>query len=473
MDEANYAKCSCPSCLNHVAFPTGLLGTVIDCPHCARPFKLELEPAPATNLSQRPAAGLDLATIEAAFQGKVETRETPARYRVAVALVAAVMVLMVLLYLAIVAGAVGGLIWHVTKHFSLVSGPRSGGGIRWLLYLTPTIILLLLIVFLLKPLLARRAPRDRPQPLDPEVEPLLYGFVARICKATEAPMPACVYLDCSVNASAGFAPVAVGAGSASDSGGSGKQELTLTLGLVLVAGLTLQQFAGVVAHEFGHLNQKRTLRFLRWVWGIHGWFARLAYQPDSWDIYLANWSDPERTGWGTVTVGIARLGVTLVRCLFKALFHLSAVASSFLSRQMELEADRYEYTLAGSAPFEQTFRQMRFLERAASRTYEVLRTMYAQGKTLPVNFPAFVLEQQTRLDSYVRSRIEAAAAKKRSGLFDSHPSDAERLRFAREAAHPGLVRLPGPATQLLSNFPALAAYFTSRHYAELLRRAGD
>ena len=68
MDEANYAKCSCPSCLNHVAFPANLLGTVIDCPHCARPFKLELPP----NLSQ-PFAGLDLPTIEAAFQRKVET----------------------------------------------------------------------------------------------------------------------------------------------------------------------------------------------------------------------------------------------------------------------------------------------------------------------------------------------------------------------------------------------------------------
>ena len=186
MDEANYAKCSCPSCLNHVAFPTHLLGTVIDCPHCARPFKLEL----ATTLSQRPE-GLDLPTIEAAFQGKVETRETTAGYKVAVTLVAAVMVLMVALYLAIVAGTVGGLIWHATKHLSLVSGPRSGGVIRWLLYLTPIIILLVLIVFLLKPLLARRAPHERPQPLDPQIEPLLYGFVARICEATGAPMPPC------------------------------------------------------------------------------------------------------------------------------------------------------------------------------------------------------------------------------------------------------------------------------------------
>src|SRR5262245_36339127 len=145
MDEANYAKCSCPSCLNHVAFPTTLLGTVIDCPHCARPFKLAL----AATVSQLPA-GLDLPAIEAAFQGKVASRETTVRYKLAVALVAAVMVLMVLFYLTIVVGAAGGLIWHATRHVSLVTGPRSGGFIRWLLYLTPIVILLLLNFFLLK-----------------------------------------------------------------------------------------------------------------------------------------------------------------------------------------------------------------------------------------------------------------------------------------------------------------------------------
>src|SRR5947208_17071057 len=99
--------------------------------------------------------------------------------------------------------------------------------------------------------------------------------------------------------------------------------------------------------------------------------------------------------------------------------------------------------------------------------------MYGQGNMIPGIFPAFVLEQETRLDSYVRSRIEATAAKTRSGLFDGHPSDAERLRFAREAALPGLVWLPCPSTQLLRNFPALAAYFTSLHYCGLLRPPDD
>ncbi len=40
----------------------------------------------------------------------------------------------------------------------------TGGLNRWLLYLTPTVILLLLVLFLVKSLLARRAPHRRSQP---------------------------------------------------------------------------------------------------------------------------------------------------------------------------------------------------------------------------------------------------------------------------------------------------------------------
>jgi hypothetical protein len=80
-----------------------------------------------------------------------------------------------------------------------------------------------------------------------------------------------------------------------------------------------------------------------------------------------------------------------------------------------------------------------------------------------------VLDQMTRLDSYVRSRIEAALVKEHSKAFASHPSDGERLRLAREARAPGLVDLPGSATDLLGNFAALAVQVTTLHYAEDLR----
>ena len=431
-------------------------GIVIACPHCSQPFKLELEVCE----SFPSAAALELATIASAFQGHVEPRALTPRYKAAVALVAGVMLLTVLLYLVLVAGATGGLAWYTVHESRLVSGRHDGGFLFWVFYVTPIIVLLLVVVFLLKPLLARRAPRPASLALNPEVEPLLYGFISKVCETVRAPMPGRIYLDCELNASAGFQK---------NASRGGQPELVLTLGVPLMAGLTAQQFAGVVAHEFGHFTQKRTLRLVYLVWRIRAWFARLAYEPDSWDLDLADWMDPDRNPWGTVLVGIARSGVTLARGLIKGLFHLGAAASSFLSRQMEFDADRYEYTVAGSSAFEATLRQIRFLGRARNRAYELLNAWYQDGKTLPANFPAFVLEQEARLDAYVRSRLAAAMAKERTRFFDSHPSDCERLRLGREAAAPGLVQLPGLAKDLLGNFSALAAQVTIRHYSEDLR----
>ena len=51
-------------------------------------------------------------------------------------------------------------------------------------------------------------------------------------------------------------------------------------------------------------------------------------------------------------------------------------------------------------------------------------------------------------------------------MFDSHPSDGERLRRAREAMAPGMVELPGSATDLLGNFAALAEQVTLLHYTD-------
>lgn len=125
--------------------------------------------------------------------------------------------------------------------------------------------------------------------------------------------------------------------------------------------------------------------------------------------------------------------------------------------------------LAGSAAFESTFRRMRYLERARNRAYELLRARPAEGKLLPANLPAFVLEQEKQLGTYVRSRIDAALAKRRTAPFDSHPADGGRLRLAHEALAPGLVRLPGASTDLLGDFDALATQATTLHYAEDLR----
>ena len=46
----------------------------------------------------------------------------------------------------------------------------------------------------------------------------------------------------------------------------------LTIGLPLVAGLSLREFAGIIAHEFGHFTQGFGMRLSYVIRQINGWF---------------------------------------------------------------------------------------------------------------------------------------------------------------------------------------------------------
>jgi len=98
--------------------------------------------------------------------------------------------------------------------------------------------------------------------------------VDRICEEVGAPQPKRIDVDCNVNASAGFRR-----GMLSMFG----NDMVLTIGLPLAAGLTLQEFGGVLAHEFGHFSQGLGMRLSYLVRAIIHWFVRVVYQRDQWD----------------------------------------------------------------------------------------------------------------------------------------------------------------------------------------------
>ena len=85
-----------------------------------------------------------------------------------------------------------------------------------------------------------------------------------------------------MNASAGFMRQGVA--------GVLSNDLVLTIGLPLVAGLTVRQLGGVLAHEFGHFAQGGGMRLTAIVRGVNAWFARVVFERDEWDLRLEQWS---------------------------------------------------------------------------------------------------------------------------------------------------------------------------------------
>ncbi len=375
-------------------------------------------------------------------------------------LVALMMVLLPLVYLAMVAAVAWGVYYFATHCLFMVKSMEGGARlyiVKLLAYFTPLFVGCVLVFFLIKPLFARRAPRAQPLALNPAVDSTLFAFIAKICDTVGAPMPKRIDLDCQLNAAAGFRR-----GIYSLAG----NDLVLTIGLPLVAGLNLQQFAGVIAHEFGHFTQGFGLRLSYVIRSVNGWFARVVYERDAWDVGLTQWAE-EAEDWRIMIVAnCARLGVWFSRMLLMLLMYIGHGVSCFLMRQMEYNADSYEIKLAGSAAFETTALRLRVLSEASGKAYKDMRVTWKTNRRLPDNFPAYLMQQEEAIPPGRRELIENTAGLSKSGIFSTHPSDGDRIRCARLAAETGVFHLEFPASVLFANFEVISKQVTSLHYSD-------
>jgi Zn-dependent protease with chaperone function len=375
-------------------------------------------------------------------------------------LVTGMMIVLPLVYLALIAAAGYGVFWYAT-HFAFLLRASRGGLHFYLLklaiYCAPVLSGVVLVLFMTKPLFARRARHAQPLAMNPALEPALFAFIAKICDLVGAPMPRRIDLLCELNAAASFRR-----GAASFFG----DDLVLTIGLPLVAGLTLQEFAGIVAHEFGHFTQGFGMRLSYVVRRINGWFARLVFQRDAMDMALEEWGTEAQDLWSLIVINCIRLAVGFSRILLWMLMMLGHAVSCFFLRQMEYDADSYEIKIAGSAASESALRRMAELNEALGRGYKEIRTTWNLSRRLPDDLPAYMVLQHSKTNKAIWERIQDRLGLATTGLFDTHPSDGDRIRRARQAGEPGVFHLDQPASVLFSRFDIVSKQVTHLHYTE-------
>jgi Zn-dependent protease with chaperone function len=369
------------------------------------------------------------------------------------------MLILPVMYVGMILAAAWGVYLFAT-HFTFLLGGLGGPRIWFLkgvLYVGPILAGVVLIFFMIKPLFARRAARAQPLALNPAYEPTLYAFIAKICDLVGAPMPKRIDLDCQINAAASFRRGAASLFS---------NDLVLTIGVPLVGALSLREFGGIVAHEFGHFTQGFGMRLSYIVRNINGWFARVVYQRDAWDLTLDEWASESNDGWVMIVVFMVQLGVGISRSLLKLLMFLGHGVSCFLLRQMEYDADSYEIKVAGSAAFETTARRLASLHAAAEKAYKEMRATWNLNRRLPDNFSAFLRHHESRLPAKVSEKIQDTLGLERTGVFNTHPSAGDRIRRARQAGEPGVFDLEYPASVLFTKFDVVSRQITHLHYTD-------
>jgi Zn-dependent protease with chaperone function len=394
--------------------------------------------------------------ILAAFDGEIEPFRPSFMYSLWLLITAGFMVLLPLIYLALVGLVIFALGYHAIIHISIFQHlrGRGPGTLALLLYVIPLICGIAIVAFMFKPFFAKPAKQPKRRTLDPEVEPLLFAFIDGICATVGAPRPDRIDVDCTVNAAAGF------------SGGSlslATREPFVEIGLGLVPGLDLKQFAGIMAHELGHLSQGSGARVLELVVGINAWFGRVAFERDAWDETLYAWSKSENSM--EMVVGMtARGAVWLVRRVLWALFYLGYLISMGFVRQKEYDADRYEARMVGSAIFERSCLRLRELHLASEFAMSNLETSWHQRR-MPDNLPKLILANVPQIPKELLAQYRKATEEVKTGLFDTHPSDRDRIAPARvDAPTEGIFDLDGPATDVFRNFDSLARAATFDHY---------
>ncbi len=374
------------------------------------------------------------------------------RFRLGLALVAFATLLLPAVYAALVALTIYGVglhtaydTWLLAAHASIVSV---------IAYFGPLIVGGVVVVFMAKPFLARPARAPAAMAIRREQAPMLFQLVDRVRTAVGAPQPREIRIDTQVNASAGFRG---GAGSLFRRG-----DLALTIGTPLLAGMTLRQLAGVLAHEMGHFAQGSSLRLTYLIRTVNGWLGRVAYERDSWDASLTRAAKT----WDfriAIVLRVAIFAVWVSRKLLGALAIFGHAIGTFMLREMEHDADRYEVALVGGDVFEATALRIRVLSVARQEALAISMAAWREGR-LCEDLGELVAGLADRYSAADRAEIEKLEHDGKQGLFDTHPPDAQRIANAKAVGAAGTFQLEAPASALLGANREISRQATARLY---------
>jgi hypothetical protein len=384
-------------------------------------------------------------------------------YRLGLLAVSLAMVLLPLIYFAIVGLCCYGLYRYTADYLSDIFdtplGYSRGAVLLYFLAVIPFFVGLAFVFFLVKPLFAPRPETRQSFSLNHADAPKLFALIGCICRSLDAPIPSRVDINLGINAGVNFR-----GGMRSLFG----NDLVQAIGLPLVAGLDLGQFAGVLTHEYGHFSQGAAMRAGYLIRQINAWFFRAVYERDKWDRVLVAASEREDQGLLTLfAVWLARFGVWVGRRVLWVLMWTGHALSSFLSRQMEIDADLCEIRMCGSESFVAIQRRLHQLGLGAALAQKQMIEQWKKEKKLFDQIPSLIVRLASEIPAEVQSRHHSVHDRQRTRLFDSHPCDAERNRRATAAREPGIFHSHEPAVNLFTNFSGLARRVTAEYYREL------
>jgi Zn-dependent protease with chaperone function len=387
------------------------------------------------------------------FSGQMPQVKVSKSYTLGLGVVAFAMVLLPLVYFGFIVLVGWATYWWAVHaldwFFPVINGERHFFGLLSLIYLSPLLVGLLLVLFMLNSLFSKWRVVSLAVPISHVDHPEIFRFLGQLCQQMGAPIPSRIDVTLDINASAGLRE-----GLRSFF----RNDIALSFGLPLVAGLSCREFATVMAHELGHFNQRTAMRCWFLISNINGWLARAVYPDDGYD-----WVYDDAEGGSNLLIFLIGLPIMgLIRSILWVLLILGHALRSFMSRQMEFHADACAVAVGGTSGVLSLTRRLLVLHACADQTALQLRNRITPK--YPDDLSSYIAMLSGQCAGETQGKLLAQNTKARTRWFESHPSDAERMARATAAAQPGIIHDERSATVLFNNFPELSKALTMMAY---------
>ena len=242
----------------------------------------------------------------------------------------------------------------------------------------------------------------------------------------------------------------------------------LLIGMPLVAGMSLQQFSGMVAREYGHFAQGRAVYIRFTINAINKWLYARAYKKDKIDEKIESYlKDHEVMTFLSIICQIVKFGFRLPRWIFQFLYKISLRCSYDLSRKFEFDADRYEVNVTGSSVFEQNAINLQVLNLSKNQVDKIILQKFHDTATVFEDIPLAVANIAKKYDEKAKQRIQ-----KRMRIilevWSANPADHERVVLSQQRNEQGLDIPLIPAAKLFGNVAVLNKKVSRQYYREYL-----
>ena len=400
--------------------------------------------------------------LDSAFAQSIKPTALTNAYRKSFAVAAVTSLVAPLLYAGLILLVSWSLLWYFFSGHGLLMGDVEWHGkfmlFLWVLsWVVPAVAGSVLILFLLYPLWPQ-GKQPKPHVLDRKKYARFYQLIDKMTKSIGVPAPQYIEVIADMNAAAG--PVHGMASLA-------KGELKLIIGMALVMGTNVQQFMGVLAHEFGHFSQRSSMMAYIWINTVNHWLWQCGYGQDVWTERLERWKEQFENEIAQVSLHVTAWMLALVRLLFQNLYRLSVRLTHPMSQQMEFDADLYEARVVGSAQFRAGTLALRRMGHAWSLARQTsFQALHEKDKLLR-NLPAAALEVSNGFNPVLLKQIEENLQVEETRYWDTHPADLERIANAEKAGERGILQCDQPASMLFPDVEKLCEASTLNSYLRL------